>query len=322
MSLKIATNKDEDAPLDDGADVAPWTSPLPARRRRRGVALGLVAALAASAAYAAGRATREVERPAPARALDLDRAALLEDAARVRLFALAGERVLTVRAEGERLLVAYDVDAIRVAFPAASPSFDDDHGPTLLDPEKLRDIVDEKLGEDSDHASEVLGGVLVVRGALSQQVTTARLLAALEATASPAALVTQLARARLVALVGRRALAVSGDGAPWLRVVYDVSDLVTVPPDFPAPEISLNLARGGGGGGASGGVLVFAEDDDRAWGLDPDKLVEIVEDKLGEDGDRVVEFANGSLVVRANLRHQEKTARLLRALAEQVSGGR
>ncbi|MBX3470092.1 MAG: hypothetical protein KF878_24720 [Planctomycetes bacterium] len=298
-------------------DAPPWSSPLPSRHRRRRQAIGLALALAAGSAFAGGRATREASPPRTERALDVDRAAHVADAARVRLVALAGERVLTVRAEGSRLLVAYDVDAIRVEFPAPSPSFGDERGPTLLDPEKLCDIVDEKLGEDSDHASEVAGGVLLVRGTLAQQVTTARLLAALVGARSAREEAEQLARARLSALVGDRLLSVRVDNARWLRVALDVSGILAHVPDFPAPEISLNLALGGGGGGGSG-VLTFADEDESGCGLDADKLVEIIEEKLGEDSDCVVELHGGLLLLKGGLGHQERVGRLVRALDQGV----
>lgn len=298
-------------------DAPPWSSPLPDRHRRRRQAIGLALALAAGGAFAGGRATREASPPRTERVLDVDRAAYVADAARVRLVALAGERVLTVRAEGSRLLVAYDVDAIRVELPAPSPSSGDDRGPTLLDAGTLREIVDEKLGEDSDHASEVAGGVLLVLGTLAQQVTTARLLAALVGARSAREEAEQLARARLSALVGDRLLSVRVADARWLRVALDVSDFLEHTPDFPAPEISLNLAVGGGGGGDR--VLTFADEDESGWGLDADKLVELIEEKLGEDSECVVELHGGLLFLRGGLRHQERVGRLVRALDQSAS---
>ncbi|MCO5170462.1 MAG: hypothetical protein M9894_29350 [Planctomycetes bacterium] len=106
-------------------------------------------------------------------------------------------------------------------------------------------------------------------------------------------------------------------------VFYDVTEIVSTPPDFPAPELGLNLARGGGGGGAggaAGGVLSFGNDEDEATGgLDADKLVEIIEDKLGEDDDSgSVEFSAGILIVRKPLASHEKIVKLLDALRRTV----
>ncbi|MBX3469910.1 MAG: hypothetical protein KF878_23795 [Planctomycetes bacterium] len=107
-------------------------------------------------------------------------------------------------------------------------------------------------------------------------------------------------------------------------VFYDVTEIVSSPPDFPAPELGLNLARGGGGGGAggaAGGVLSFGNDDEESGGggLDADKLVEIIEEKLGEDDSAgSVEFSAGILIVRKPLASHEKIVKLLDALRRTV----
>lgn len=102
---------------------------------------------------------------------------------------------------------------------------------------------------------------------------------------------------------------------------YDVTEIVNTPPDFPAPELGLNLAAGagGGGGGAGGGVLTFdEEEEDTGANLDADKLVEIIEGKLGEDESGSVEFSAGILIVRKSLGGHEKIIKLLDALRRTV----
>lgn len=101
---------------------------------------------------------------------------------------------------------------------------------------------------------------------------------------------------------------------------YDVTEIVNSPPDFPAPELGLNLAGGGGGGSASGGVLSFDEDDEEAGqGIDADTLIELIESKLGEDDEEgSVEYSGGILIVRKPLRSHEKILKLLDALRRTV----
>ena len=103
---------------------------------------------------------------------------------------------------------------------------------------------------------------------------------------------------------------------------YDVTEIVQTPPDFPAPELGLNLAGGGGsGGGAAGGVLSFDEGDEESSGgqLDADKLQELIETRLGEsDDDGSVEISGGILIVRKPLRAHENILKLLDALRRSV----
>ncbi len=102
---------------------------------------------------------------------------------------------------------------------------------------------------------------------------------------------------------------------------YDVNEIVSVPPDFPAPELGLNLAgSGGGGGGAAGGVLSFDdEEEEGSTGVDSDKLIELIEDKLGEEDEAgSVEYSAGILICRKSLRAHEKIIKLLDALRRTV----
>jgi general secretion pathway protein D len=102
---------------------------------------------------------------------------------------------------------------------------------------------------------------------------------------------------------------------------YDVTEIVNSPPDFPAPELGLNLESGGGGGaGSTGGVLSFDDEDEEAGqGIDADTLIELIESKLGEDDeDGSVEYSGGILIVRKPLRSHEKILKLLDALRRTV----
>lgn len=103
---------------------------------------------------------------------------------------------------------------------------------------------------------------------------------------------------------------------------YDVTEIVNTPPDFPAPELGLSLASGGaggGGGGAGGGVLTFDDEGEEAsGGLDADKLVEIIEGKLGEDDSGSVDISGGILIIRKPLGAHEKIVKLLDALRRTV----
>jgi len=101
---------------------------------------------------------------------------------------------------------------------------------------------------------------------------------------------------------------------------YDVTEIVNSPPDFPAPDLGLNLDQGGGGGGGGGGVLTFDDEDEEATaGIDADTLIELIESKLGEDDDDgSVEYSGGILIVRKPLRAHEKIIKLLDALRKAV----
>jgi general secretion pathway protein D len=112
------------------------------------------------------------------------------------------------------------------------------------------------------------------------------------------------------------------DSVPELELeFYDVNEIVSTPPDYPAPELGLSLAGGaGGGGGATGGVLSFDdEDEEGGTGVDADKLIELIESKLGEDEEEgSVEFSGGILIVRKPLSAHRKIIKLLEALRRTV----
>lgn len=101
---------------------------------------------------------------------------------------------------------------------------------------------------------------------------------------------------------------------------YDVNEIVSTPPDYPAPELGLNLSGGGGGGGTTGGVLSFDDEEDEGGsGVDADKLIELIESKLGEeDEEGSVEFSGGIIIVRKSLRAHKKILKLLEALRRTV----
>ena len=102
---------------------------------------------------------------------------------------------------------------------------------------------------------------------------------------------------------------------------YDVNEIVSTPPNYPAPKLGLNLASGGGGGGAGGASLDFGDDDadEGSGGLESDKLIELIESKLGEDeGEGSVEFSGGVLIVRKPLSAHRKVIQLLDALRRTV----
>lgn len=106
---------------------------------------------------------------------------------------------------------------------------------------------------------------------------------------------------------------------------YDVTEIVTTPPDFPAPELGLTLAAnagGAGGGGGAGGnsILSFGDEEESAGvNIDSDKLIELIDSKLGEDSDEgSVEFSAGILIVRKSLSAHDKIIKLLEALRRTV----
>lgn len=105
---------------------------------------------------------------------------------------------------------------------------------------------------------------------------------------------------------------------------YDVNEIVSKPPDYPAPKLGLNLSSGGGGGGggAAGGVLNFDDSEGEeggGTGVDSDKLVELIESKLGEEEEGgSVEYTAGIIVVRKSLRAHQKIIQLLDALRRTV----
>jgi type II secretory pathway component GspD/PulD (secretin) len=101
---------------------------------------------------------------------------------------------------------------------------------------------------------------------------------------------------------------------------YDVNEIVSTPPDYPAPKLGLNLS-GGGSSGASGGQLTFddGDEDEETGGIESEKLIELIEGKLGEtDEEGSVEFSGGVLIVRKTLAGHIKIQQLLEALRRTV----
>lgn len=104
---------------------------------------------------------------------------------------------------------------------------------------------------------------------------------------------------------------------------YDVSDIINKTPDFPAPELGLPQKGGAGGkGGLSGGVLSFDSEKkgNVGTGVDADKLVALVENKLGGGSDEggSVEYSGGVLIVRKSAEAHQKIIQLLEALRRTV----
>ncbi len=104
---------------------------------------------------------------------------------------------------------------------------------------------------------------------------------------------------------------------------YNVSDIINDLPNFPAPELDLASGLSGGGGGVTGGVLSFdtEDEDETAGGIGADKLIELVEQGLGDDfidAGGSVEISGGLLVVRAPPESHRKILRLLEALRRTV----
>jgi hypothetical protein len=96
---------------------------------------------------------------------------------------------------------------------------------------------------------------------------------------------------------------------------YDVSDIVDVLPDFPAPMLHLpppgtEPPRSG----LSGGVLTFDEPPRQRTGVDPDKLVALVENKLGGCWAGAVEYCNGVLIARTTHDGHARIEQLLAAI--------
>jgi tetratricopeptide (TPR) repeat protein len=104
---------------------------------------------------------------------------------------------------------------------------------------------------------------------------------------------------------------------------YDVTEIVQTPPDFPAPELGLSIGDSGGGGGGGGGVLSFDDggDEETTGGFDADALVDLIENRLGDDvlhPDGSVEYSGGILIVRQSLAAHERILQLLDALRRTV----
>ncbi len=111
---------------------------------------------------------------------------------------------------------------------------------------------------------------------------------------------------RLVDLAGARVLTVRADHPRWLTAAYEVGDLLAEPPPPP---------WGCGGHDHPGEVVTVDDDAAEPHGIDVDKLVEIVESKLGESDDHRVGCHGGVLVVRGTLAVQTKVSRLIARMA-------
>ncbi len=112
----------------------------------------------------------------------------------------------------------------------------------------------------------------------------------------------------------------------YLHKEYDITDLVTVAPDRPAPIIGFgrgpfledSTTRGGGGGG---GIIDLGDDDEGgdteiSW----EKICEVLETVLGEDpGDgREIRYSGGKLICRITAEDTRKTENLLGQLRKVI----
>jgi hypothetical protein len=96
---------------------------------------------------------------------------------------------------------------------------------------------------------------------------------------------------------------------------YDVSDIVDELPAFPAPEIHLPPpGTEQPKSGLTGGVLTFDEPPRKRTGVDPYKLVALIENKLGGCWVGAVEYCNGVLIARTTRDGHERIEQLLAAL--------
>jgi general secretion pathway protein D len=97
---------------------------------------------------------------------------------------------------------------------------------------------------------------------------------------------------------------------------YEVSDIVAVLPDNPAPKLALADTQGRGGAGAATGAILSGldEGDDIKTGFEPDKLKELIEQKLSEETEGSVEYMGGLLMVRKSLAAHHKVEKLLESL--------
>ncbi|MFC1705723.1 hypothetical protein ACFL59_02740, partial [Planctomycetota bacterium] len=92
---------------------------------------------------------------------------------------------------------------------------------------------------------------------------------------------------------------------------YEVSEIIGEPPDFEAPQLALAEPTEDGGGG--GGVVLSIDDDEAetGTGVTADKLIELIEQKLGDDDVGTAEFLGGLLMVRKPMEAHRKIERLL-----------
>lgn len=103
---------------------------------------------------------------------------------------------------------------------------------------------------------------------------------------------------------------------------YNIGDILNELEDYPAPEIALQATNNGAGGGgaAGGGGGLLGDDDDAApsGGVGKDKLIELIEQVLGEEDEVEPEITGGLLFLRAPLRVHQEVAKLLKALQRTV----
>jgi len=102
---------------------------------------------------------------------------------------------------------------------------------------------------------------------------------------------------------------------------YEVSDITATLPDNKAPELALTPSgnKGAGGQGA-GAILNLGSDEGNKVGtqIEPDKLKELIEQKLGSDTGGSVEYLSGVMMVRKTLADHKKIERLLESLRRAV----
>ena len=103
---------------------------------------------------------------------------------------------------------------------------------------------------------------------------------------------------------------------------YEVSDIVNDMPDNPAPKLALQdtSKTGGGQGGAGGAILNIDEGAEKTGGggINADKLKELIEQRIGGEGEGSVEFLSGLLMVRKSLTAHKKIEKLLESLRRTV----
>jgi type II secretory pathway component HofQ/Flp pilus assembly protein TadD len=98
---------------------------------------------------------------------------------------------------------------------------------------------------------------------------------------------------------------------------YEVSEIVNDLPDYPAPKLALadTQASQGGQGGAGGAILSIGDEGEQPkTGVSADKLKELIEQKIGDEGEGSVEYMGGLLMVRKSLNAHRKIEKLLESL--------
>ncbi|MHC4828814.1 MAG: type II secretion system protein GspD, partial [Planctomycetota bacterium] len=93
---------------------------------------------------------------------------------------------------------------------------------------------------------------------------------------------------------------------------YRVDEIIGDRPDYEAPKIALKRPGGDGEGGGGGAILDIGDDDgETGTGFTADKLIELIEQKLGDQDDGSVEFLGGLLMVRMPVEAHRKIEKLL-----------